>query len=998
MSEPEEIEEPNELDTTGMTEEEQLLAAQVYECLTLASTQSPRSQQAADFKIGVSDIGTCQERTRRLLLGVPEQPCDVLPAWLGTVVGDGLEKAVAAQVEGALLGQEVSLDLEGDGGTYTLTGHPDVIFPWGVADFKGLALDTVLPTPQGWTTMERVKVGDLVLDMDGKPVRVRGVSEVKNIGCYRVTLRNNHQIVCDENHIWWADVHGKGLREWTIGDLFERQAQGIRIPVAQMLDLPESDQPVDGWLLGYWLGNGSTASGNTLSCHAQDADEICALVASSGYVAWHRSSSENGSVVHVSTPGGPGRDGRGCFTPGGISKALADLGVLGDKHVPVKYMRGSIQQRLGILRGLMDSDGSWNRRRGRVVFSSVDQHLSRQVAELARSLGQRVQINGTRHHGFGLDVIAWCVEWTPTVNPFALTRKAELVNFAPGKAKDYTSHHRVVGIEAVNSVPTRCISVDSQTRSFLCGEAMIPTHNTVDGLEKVRRTGPTFQQLFQRHAYTLGAANAGLLAVPLEEARTANIWVDRSGRTKNLWCHMDNYNPEVIAEGAMWLDDVAYAIRTGQTARKEPPRQWCQVACLAAETEVVTRWGIREIGDLAGGKHELLVPTQQGNGLAPHGSWREVEVRSFGTQPLRKITIERQRATKIIYATPEHEWFIREPDSHTTTQRVVATDSLEPGTALRSIRRNNSGGVQQVPVAVLHGFVYGDGSYKGPTCAVDIHDTSTWKSNTMLPRFAGHSMRRNTREDGWTVAGLPSLWKEPPELRESTPYLISWLAGYFAADGCVTPGAKCSISSTRYESAQLIRSICAIVGIGYGPIQTEVRQPGSGIKGEAESTLYRVTLVRSTLPDWFLLHEHHRAYAEKQARQQSPWRVRSVEATDRVEEVFCAVVPEVGAFALADDLLTHNCGHFEDCRAFELDVEGLITHDDILTSYEMYQEGKAAEAAGKRLKKEGQAGLVGVQGYTPDGFQIAWTHVNPSEYSVSRRAYDRINITKVKTK
>lgn len=103
---------------------------------------------------------------------------------------------------------------------------------------------------------------------------------------------------------------------------------------------------------------------------------------------------------------------------------------------------------------------------------------------------------------------------------------------------------------------------------------------TTDGLEVVRRTGPSQQQLFQRHLYALGAHQAGFFGdLPLEQVKTYNIWFDRSGRTKQSFVHMDTYNPEIVAAATMWLDDVVYAWKHGEEAHKEPPRAWCQKVC-----------------------------------------------------------------------------------------------------------------------------------------------------------------------------------------------------------------------------------------------------------------------------------------------------------------------------------------------------------------------------------------------------------------------------------
>lgn len=104
---------------------------------------------------------------------------------------------------------------------------------------------------------------------------------------------------------------------------------------------------------------------------------------------------------------------------------------------------------------------------------------------------------------------------------------------------------------------------------------------TTRGLEVVRRTGPSRQQQFQRHCYAKGAFDEGWFNddVRLEDVRVANIWMDRAADDKGLHCQMENYNPEVVAEAADWLDEVVYAYLQGTEARKEPPREMCAKTC-----------------------------------------------------------------------------------------------------------------------------------------------------------------------------------------------------------------------------------------------------------------------------------------------------------------------------------------------------------------------------------------------------------------------------------
>jgi replicative DNA helicase len=68
---------------------------------------------------------------------------------------------------------------------------------------KALALDTPLPTPTGWTTMGEVKVGDYLIDADGKPTRVVAATEVLHgRPCYEVEFSDGSTIIADENHQW----------------------------------------------------------------------------------------------------------------------------------------------------------------------------------------------------------------------------------------------------------------------------------------------------------------------------------------------------------------------------------------------------------------------------------------------------------------------------------------------------------------------------------------------------------------------------------------------------------------------------------------------------------------------------------------------------------------------------------------------------------------------------------------------------------------------------
>lgn len=112
-----------------MDEAETELAEKVYAAMMHHSNYSSRSMQAKRFKVGISDLGYCSERMRRMLDQQVPEDTDVLAAFIGTAIGEHVEQAIPHSYPDAIVQASVSLDLKGDQYTYTLEGHPDVILP-----------------------------------------------------------------------------------------------------------------------------------------------------------------------------------------------------------------------------------------------------------------------------------------------------------------------------------------------------------------------------------------------------------------------------------------------------------------------------------------------------------------------------------------------------------------------------------------------------------------------------------------------------------------------------------------------------------------------------------------------------------------------------------------------------------------------------------------------------------------------------------------------------
>ena len=329
-----------------------------------------------------------------------------------------------------------------------------------------------------------------------------------------------------------------------------------------------------------------------------------------------------------------------------------------------------------------------------------------------------------------------------------------------------------------------------------------------------------------------------------------------------------------------------------------PKTKLCQF-CLTGDTEVVTREGIFSISELSGKTADLLVPA---NGMGRIGKFESNEVHYFGEQPTFVVTLRRGKASKTVRTTGEHRWFLR-------GGRELTTTDLVQGDVLQGIQAVGPSGKSSVMrVAVAQGFVYGDGcAGKGDRRPAQVTFYND-KDLALLPYFHGFEVTTVSAngQDGLPfIYGMPRSWKRLPVLEESRTFLLSWLAGYFAADGTVDKSGAASMSSADRKSLDFVRSVAAICGINYGPIMCKTRE---GFSGREPSNLYTMSLRSTDLPSWFWIIDQHRERVPARAgKPVYDWSVVSVESTGEIEPVYCAVVPESGAFALSDGLLTGNC-------------------------------------------------------------------------------------------
>lgn len=356
---------------------------------------------------------------------------------------------------------------------------------------KALALDTAIPTPIGWTTMGELAVGDKVFDEQGKICNVVAATEVlQNRPCYRVTFSDGSVLVADENHQWQTEskkarISASNARKYgrevarplkTYGsDQTHKRTFASVVTTKQIsesltvwngkmqetnhavltsgpIELPEAELPLAPYVLGAWLGDGNTRD-SRFTCADR---EILSYLQSEGIRTVKQVQKYTYNLV-------------------GLNPVLRKMGVLGFKHIPMSYRRGSVSQRLSLLQGLMDTDGYCSKN-GRCELTLTSYALSLSAFDLICSLGIKATIKESNAKLNGnITGSRWRISFLTELPVFRLKRK---LNRQKPITNGVSNRRYILNVELVESVPVRCIQVDSPSNLFLAGKTYIPTHNS----------------------------------------------------------------------------------------------------------------------------------------------------------------------------------------------------------------------------------------------------------------------------------------------------------------------------------------------------------------------------------------------------------------------------------------------------------------------------------------------------------------------------------------
>lgn len=374
-------------------------------------------------------------------------------------------------------------------GVKFLVGNKKAILADSMGTGKEQPVSSFIVTPNGYKRMGDMHIGDEVMSSNGGSCTVVGVfpQGVKDV--YEITFSDGVKCRCGLDHLWrvqnknWRDKRWevKSLKELLELGLYDNISEmskqnGLKplnkwsIPMAEPLVFTEKDFYIHPYVLGICISDGYFKNGVGISIpdtEIEIADRIQSYLKDGYHLTRYETESCPQYIIKNQSETN-------------IHKYFQEIKRLGIgvtsqfKFIPSEYKLGSVQQRLDLLRGLMDSDGSITVR-NKIRYSTKSQQLADDVCELIWSLGGQARklVNDRGDKG-----IEYNVSIQLMTNPFYLKRKADKYN---SPLKKYCIR-KIQDVKLVCQEECQCIKVDSDDHTYLTGKECIVTHNTTTSI------------------------------------------------------------------------------------------------------------------------------------------------------------------------------------------------------------------------------------------------------------------------------------------------------------------------------------------------------------------------------------------------------------------------------------------------------------------------------------------------------------------------------------
>lgn len=345
---------------------------------------------------------------------------------------------------------------------------------------KDLWAETDIPVPGGFKKLKDIQIGDEVFGSDGNPCKVLDIPWFQDNDTFKVHFDDGSSVICGPNHEWICKGPEERFRkqssrynQWQVKSLAEIidhvglepscNRNKYSIPFSGPVEREEAFL-FDPYLIGLLIGDGSLGDGvANLTTADKEIEDYITINYKAKSCARLQFSIKNLSPIikHY---------GLDCLSY--------------EKSIPYIYKRGSIAQRLALLQGLMDTDGTCDKA-GISFFYTSSEKLAQDLIEVVNSLGGKAEIKtkqgSYKKNGVKVECrLCYKVKVDLDMPLFRLTRKLSRQKFQTR----YKHERLIVKIEPWKRLRTKCLTVSSPDASFLCTKNYIVTHNSSAQIRK----------------------------------------------------------------------------------------------------------------------------------------------------------------------------------------------------------------------------------------------------------------------------------------------------------------------------------------------------------------------------------------------------------------------------------------------------------------------------------------------------------------------------------
>ncbi len=361
---------------------------------------------------------------------------------------------------------------------------------------KEVYMTTPILTDKGWVQMKDISMDSKLYARDGNLYNVTGIYPQGVKDGYQLTLQDGRTVKCGLNHLWLVRRASGVMSVIETKEMFENgisydspkgNIYKYQIPNCEPIQFDEKELPIDPYLLGCMLGDGTmtTLTPKIASSDPEIINEFKRVLGPDYEFKHDISTTNNHTIVYKGKKQKLNSAGlMNHYNP--FKEAIFNLGVnkpCKEKFIPEIYKTSSVHQRLELVKGLMDTDGCATKS-GACEFTNTNMTLVQDLADILRSLGIRCQISQDNRAGQTHEIKGHKCErkiyyrlFINTSTPiFKLERK--LTNQLKKKKTNSENFVSIVKIEKLDeAVEQQCISVDSPDNTYIINDFVV-THNT----------------------------------------------------------------------------------------------------------------------------------------------------------------------------------------------------------------------------------------------------------------------------------------------------------------------------------------------------------------------------------------------------------------------------------------------------------------------------------------------------------------------------------------